>query len=391
MNDEVMSIDAWLIASTIFVIWQIRINPIGQIHNAVLDGNLEQVRKYLKKGVDPNLLKSGWQSPLSLAVNNDRQEIAELLISYGADINPKSKNSPLCEAASNGHKEMVELLVEKGADINHGLEDDNRANPLLEAAVNRYPEIVQLLLDKNAIIGLHFAAFQGDIKSVELFLAQQSCSIDSQRLWLSKNVLLTPLHLAAIAGHENIVELLLDNEADIEGVNIDPSETSTPLLQAVSNNHPKIVEILIDRGADINRAAAMYLSTYQNNTEMLNLLIKKGGDVNHHNSGDTPLHIASQKGYVEIAKILLSNDAEVNSQSSSNGFEFKTPLHFASEGCHLEMAKLLIEHGAEVNNGALSIFSPIPVTPLDYARNHGCTEIIDLLKQHGGIEYGFLD
>jgi ankyrin repeat protein len=388
MSNETEFLYSYLIAFAIFVIWQICTSPIGQIHNAVSDGNLEKVRDFLKKGADPNLVKFNWQSPLSLATNYGYQEIAELLIKYGATVNPENQESLLCEAANQGYQEIVELLVASGANINHGLKDENKANPILEAALGRHPTIVQFLLARDAMVGLHLSAFQGDINSVRAFLEDRSYPINSKRKWLAKNVLLTPLHLAAIAGHDDIVDLLLNNGADNEGVDIDLSETSTPLLQAVSNNHPKTVELLIDRGADMNRAAALYVATCQNNVKMVDLLVRKGADVNYRISGDAPLHEAAKKGYVEVATILLSNNADATIQ---NSFDSKTPLHFASEKCHLEMVNILLEHGAEVNNGAISFFSPLAITPLDYAVNSGCAEVIDLLKSHGGIECGFSD
>lgn len=77
-----MSIYICLIAFAAFVIWQIRTNPIEQIHNAVSDGNLEQVKIYLEQGVDVDSLKNGWETPLFIAVSKNHEEIVELLISH---------------------------------------------------------------------------------------------------------------------------------------------------------------------------------------------------------------------------------------------------------------------------------------------------------------------
>lgn len=88
MNFGVQFIYIWLIATAAFVIWRMLTNPITQIHDAVLDGDIEKVRQCLEKGVDADIQKGQGVTPLGLAASKGNQEIAELLINYGADINP---------------------------------------------------------------------------------------------------------------------------------------------------------------------------------------------------------------------------------------------------------------------------------------------------------------
>ena len=65
-------------------------------------------------------------NPLHHATAGGHKEIAELLISEGADVNAKDDeygSTPLHNAAANGHKEIAELLITKGADVNAKEED----------------------------------------------------------------------------------------------------------------------------------------------------------------------------------------------------------------------------------------------------------------------------
>jgi cytohesin len=57
---------------------------------------------------------------LHWAAYEGHKEIAELLISEGADVNAKADGggTPLHQAAYEGHKEVAELLIAKGADAN---------------------------------------------------------------------------------------------------------------------------------------------------------------------------------------------------------------------------------------------------------------------------------
>lgn len=60
---------------------------------------------------------------------------------------------------------------------------------------------------------------------------------------------ITPLHEAALEGHYEITELLLDNGANID-VQSGQMDKDTPLIDAVSNLHLNVVQLLLKRGAN---------------------------------------------------------------------------------------------------------------------------------------------
>src|SRR5712691_9403969 len=57
---------------------------------------------------------------------------------------------------------------------------------------------------------------------------------------------------------------------------------------------------------------------------------------------ETPLHLTSRAGHIDLVRLLIEHGADVAAQSK-NGM---TPLHEASEAGHVDVARLLIEHGA---------------------------------------------
>lgn len=98
----------------------------------------------------------------------------------------------------------------------------------------------------------------------------------------------TPLILAATAGHQKVVEILLNHGAEIEAQS--ERTKDTPLSLACSGGRYEVVELLLTRAA---------------NKE-------------HRNVSDyTPLSLAASGGYVNIIKLLLSHGAEINSRTGS--------------------------------------------------------------------------
>ena len=67
---------------------------------------------------------------------------------------------------------------------------------------------------------------------------------------------------------------------------------------------------------------------------------------------ETPLHLASKNGCVEIVKMLIEAGANIEAKNMWMQFlifrSLDTPLHVASTGC-LEIAKILIEAGADIH------------------------------------------
>ena len=96
--------------------------------DAIDQGNADVVREHMEFGTDPNetFIPLGFPfagaSALHLAVLKNDQEIAQILLDNGADIDIRARDtfqgSPLEWAAFFGIKGMGVFLVESGADLN---------------------------------------------------------------------------------------------------------------------------------------------------------------------------------------------------------------------------------------------------------------------------------
>ena len=87
---------------------------------AVIDGNVKEVKQRLASGADVNMKDDArGKTPLHFAAGNGQKEIVESLLAAGADVNAKSNEgkTPLHWATGTGWRggyEITELLISKG-------------------------------------------------------------------------------------------------------------------------------------------------------------------------------------------------------------------------------------------------------------------------------------
>jgi ankyrin repeat protein len=124
-----------------------------ELHEAVALGRLERVKHFVES--DPSLAKS--YSPdgfpmLALATVFGQFEVAEYLLSKGAEVNAAATNgtgyNALTGAVASGHPAIVAWLLENGADPNYRY--GAGYSPLLTAAANGHLGIVNMLLKDGA-------------------------------------------------------------------------------------------------------------------------------------------------------------------------------------------------------------------------------------------------
>ena len=93
------------------------------------------------------------------------------------------------------------------------------------------------------------------------------------------------------------------------------------------------------------------------NVDALQKLIRAGVKVNtlKHAYGRTPLHIASMHGKVEIVRLLLKYEPDVNIIDKRKN----TPLLLATQNGHIEVVRLLLDANANPNIQNYRGFSPL--------------------------------
>lgn len=99
-------------------------------------------------------------------------------------------------------------------------------------------------------------------------------------------------------------------------------------------------------------------------------------------AGQTPLHVAVQKNYVEIAQALLEQGANVDALAKDLSYRYMTPLHYAALTGNLIISKLLLYYGANTQ-----IKNSQAQTPADIAALHGFIEVAHLISHGSKIPF----
>lgn len=198
------------------------------LHVAVSRKDTAMVRLLITRKVNPNPCGSINRtiSPLWNATAQDCDEIAELLIRAGANVNEYIAPfdvSFLHIAAASGNKRRVNLLIDHGADVNS--KNSHGKCALQSALIDAGYETVELLLRRGADVNavddegtsvLHQAASNGD-KSIVLLLLSYGADVR-----MVDNRGSNALHYATASVNDNmeVTEILLKNGTPVNGINL---------------------------------------------------------------------------------------------------------------------------------------------------------------------------
>lgn len=108
-------------------------------HDAAFHGNARALKVLIDSDADIHQLDNDKSTPLLLAIQNNQNDCAYILIKSGAQINETGNTlnwTPLMYAIAKNNLRCVEMLLEADADLTHQAQDGSTALELAQYAKN---------------------------------------------------------------------------------------------------------------------------------------------------------------------------------------------------------------------------------------------------------------
>ncbi|KAG6767721.1 hypothetical protein POTOM_028936 [Populus tomentosa] len=300
----------------------------SQIHLAARTGNLSRVREILQNsdGTDLKVLLAmqnhEGETPLYAAAENGHAEVvAEMLESMDletASIAARNGYDPFHVATKQGHLDLSRFVF---------------CMMLLEFCIDYEPTAYRFLSDietKGYVLRKLLGVFPNLAMTTD-----SSCT--------------TALHTAATQGHIDVVNLLLETDANL--IKIARNNGKTVLHSAARMGHLEVVRSLLIKDSstgfrtDKKGQTALHMAVKGQNEEIVLELLKPDPSVMHveDNKGNTALHVAIKKGRAQNVRCLLSVEG-VNINAINKAGE--TPLDIAEKLGVQDLVYILKEAGA---------------------------------------------
>jgi ankyrin repeat protein len=234
--------------------------PPASLLEAVLLGDRSAVENFIALGADVNAAEDDGTTPLMRAVHGRFPDIAKRLIDSGANVTARNRYgvTALYLAARGGDAATTRALLVAGIDANTSLPGGETA--LMTAARSGHTEVVGVLLTGNSAVE-SLADLAGSATAPERstgYAAVENAGYGStQRGTIQRNRADvnareqrygdTALMWAAVAGHVDVVRLLIEAGADVRAVD---DEGVTALQLARANGHTEVAAALLAAGAN---------------------------------------------------------------------------------------------------------------------------------------------
>jgi ankyrin repeat protein len=292
---------------------------ISQFCSAASRGEIPKLMRTMRNGVHIDETDTNGRTALHCAASEGQLECVRFLLDSSASLNiqDKYKNTPLNDAVRHQHDAVAAELRRSGA------------------------ASVQLPGYEMGVLMCTFG-FEGDKVQLERMLAN---GVNVNIADYDKR---TALHLASSQGHLQVVEYLLERQAD---VNCTDRLGFSPLVDALRHDRSEVQKLLRSKGGQL---LGMEVSV-----ELCN---------------------AAAVGDVPRMRALIENGANPN----AGDYDSRTALHLAASNGETSALDYILRCIENINVNPLDRLGG---TPLDDANRHGHAVAVAMLEAAGGLRH----
>jgi len=345
----------------------------------ILNRSVDVVQAILGGGSDVYIRNIDGKTPLYLAVQERREALIPILLSYGSEIfaADNAGMTPFDLAARNNDN-IINLLFTPET-MN---QRDSAGNTMLHSAVRNRGniELIGRILDQRAFIdarnrdgdtALHIAVRMNQRENGEFLISRGAdiFSLNSSsesplyiaftasgglREWIINPTTIIAkdglgnnmLHYAAQWNLNNVIPVIIRNGISVEAVN---ATGETPLFTAIKADSPSTIRTLVENNASLNARdnqgnSILHAAVRWNAVNSAAFLVRLNIDINAHSlNGNTPLHDAVMLGIDEIETLLINSKANLEVRN----IDGNTPLMEAAKSGFISSVEKLARNGAD--------------------------------------------
>lgn len=199
-------------------------------------------------------------------------------------------------------------------------------------------------------------------------------------------------HQAIMNGSSEVIELL----TNFYGITLSDDDLSNTLVSSCGEGNYLAAKTLLDFGANVNSFGSTEYNpliiscTYDIDTEMrkklINLLVQRGANLNIFNEhGRTPLNSAMEYcSGTEIVELLISHGADINfGKNGKTAWHEVFDLPWASIDRKIKLFDIFLQHGADINMERNYLEGK--QRPIDIAIENCEVTLVKYLLSHGAI------